>query len=334
MGIEIVRFVILLAGLVFLWWAFRARHGRGFALAIVFLLIVGLVFFRIEQIEEIKLPADVLFMLGPLHVTNSLLATWLTMLVLIVASWLGTRNMQLVPSGFQNLVELAVEFLHDVVEGVTGSRDKTNAFFPLVATLFLFILTANWMGLVPGFSAIEVRPAPSGEIAPPVAVEHPAPEPAADHGAPSEHGLVPLFRAATTDLNTTVGLALVTVLMSQYWGIRYLGAGEYTQKFFTIRGGPLGTFVGLLEFISELAKIISLAFRLFGNIFAGEVLLIVLSFLVPFGLTLPFLGLEIFVGFMQAFVFAMLTLIFLTMATIGHGHDEGHEPAHGEARAH
>jgi len=128
---------------------------------------------------------------------------------------------------------------------------------------------------------------------------------------------VPLFRASTADLNTTIALALISVGMTQYYGVAYLGLSYFT-KFLNFKQGPIFTFVGLLEIISELAKIISFAFRLFGNIFAGEVLLAVIAYLLPLIAPVPFLGLEIFVGFIQALVFAMLTLVFINMATVGH----------------
>src|SRR5262249_35449705 len=146
-GLElIVRVVVLAAALVFLWWAFERRRSMAIAGAIVALVLLGLAFFRVEQLEPIKLPADDLFV-APWgqRITNSELATWMTMAILLVASWRATRTMQLVPRGLQNVMEAIVEALHDLVQNVTGSADKANAFFPLVATLFLFILTANWL---------------------------------------------------------------------------------------------------------------------------------------------------------------------------------------------
>lgn len=141
-----------------------------------------------------------------------------------------------------------------------------------------------------------------------------------DNGESDEHHgptIVPIFRAATADLNTTLALALISVTFTQFYGFKYLGAG-YLTKFFNFKQGPIFTFVGLLELVSEFAKIISFAFRLFGNIFAGEVLLAVIAFLIPALAPIPFIGLEIFVGFVQALVFAMLTLVFTNMATESH----------------
>lgn len=268
------------------------------------MLAVGFLFGRAEQMERISVPADTLVDLGFLPLRNSLLATWLTMIVLVLFSIAATARMELIPRGLQNLVELLLEGFYGLVESVAGP-ERAPRFFPLVMTIFLFVLVANWLGLVPGFGTIGL-----------------------EKGQGGEHHLVPFLRAATTDLNTTFGLALVSVAMAQYFGLATLRLG-YLGKFFTLRDFPIGTFVGLLELISELAKIFSFSFRLFGNIFAGHVLLAVIVFLVPWVAALPFLGLEMFVGLIQAFIFAMLTLVFVTMATIGHG--EGHgEHAHGE----
>jgi len=147
---------------------------------------------------------------------------------------------------------------------------------------------------------------------------------------------VPLLRPSSTDLNMTLALSLFAVIAVQIFGFRTLGIKGYAGKFFSLKGGPIMLYVGLLELIGEFSKILSFSFRLFGNIFAGEVLMIVISFLVPFVAALPFYGLEIFVGFIQAFIFATLTLIFMTVAVTGHGeeHHEQHEAAEHPAPAH
>ena len=135
--------------------------------------------------------------------------------------------------------------------------------------------------------------------------------------------LVPFLRSANTDVNTTLAIALVAMFMVHFWGFSALGFFGHVGKFITIRGSPIGLFVGILELISEVARLISFTFRLFGNIFAGEVLLIAMGFLLPLVGIIPFLGLELFVGMIQAFIFSMLTLVFATMATVSHG-DEAH----------
>jgi len=146
---------------------------------------------------------------------------------------------------------------------------------------------------------------------------------------------VPLLRSASTDLNTTIGLSLIAVAAIQYFGVRSVGARAYIGRFINFSGEGLfmkfiSFFMGLLEIISELSRIISLGFRLFGNIFAGEVLLTVIGFLIPFVAVLPFYGLELFVGAIQAFIFAILTLVFCTLAAMEHG-GEAHGEAHGES---
>jgi len=251
--------------------------------------------------ETIHLPFE-LPLVGH-ELPNTFPATWLTMLLLIGASALGTRKMKMVPGGLQNLIEAVTELFYDFIEGVTG--DKTRLFFPLIATFFFFILTSNWMGLLPGFGSIGVYQMHEGHKV-----------------------LVPFFRAANADLNTTIALALVSVAATQYFGLRTQGL-KYLSKFFTFKGTaiyerPINAFVGLLELVSEFIKIVSFSFRLFGNIFAGEVLLIVMAFLAAFIASLPFMGLELFVGFVQALIFSMLSLVFFLMATVSHDEHESH----------
>ncbi len=265
------------------------------------------------------------------EVPNTLPATWLTMVVLLGVSALATRKMEMVPSGLQNGVEAIIDFFYGFLENVAA--EKTRAFFPLVATFFFFILTSNWMGILPGYGSVGVWE------------EH--------HG---ERVLIPFLRSANADLSTTLALALVSVAAAQYFGFKMLGPsylGRYFRfnrlltpfarlrerrrspsqpkgiKFFLdfmidLLSGGVEVVVGLLELASELIKILSFSFRLFGNIFAGEVLLIVISFLFTFVASLPFMGLELFVGFIQALIFTMLTLIFFMMATMGHGAEESH----------
>lgn len=238
---------------------------------------------------HISLTAEPLFHLGPLVVTNSLLTSWVVVIILIFFAVSLSRRISVIPSYAQLLLEIPIEALYNVVRGVAGHR--AVVFFPYVATFFLFILLSNLSGLIPGVGTIGVK----------------------EHGA-----LVPFFRAPTADLNTTLALALVSVGLVQYHGLKTFGT-KYLSKFFTLKN-PMLTFVGLLEFLGEIAKVISFAFRLFGNIFAGEVLLVVTSSLIPIIAPVPFYGLELFVGLIQAVVFSMLTLVFLNMATEGAAH--------------
>lgn len=233
---------------------------------------------------HISLTAEPLFHLGPLTVTNSLLTSWVVVIALVSLAVKFSKRLSLVPSFGQMLFEVPIEALYNVTKGVAGHR--AVSFFPYVATFFLFILLSNVSGLVPGVGTIGLK----------------------EHGA-----LIPFFRAPTADLNTTLALALVSVGLVQYHGLKTFGT-RYLSKFFTLKN-PMLTFVGLLEFVSEIAKVVSFSFRLFGNIFAGEVLLVVTSSLIPIIVPIPFYGLELFVGLIQAVVFSMLTLVFLNMAT-------------------
>lgn len=224
-------------------------------------------------------------------ITNSLIASWLVVGLLIVLGGLVRRRVQLVPRGLQNAVEAVMEFLLNLADQVTGDRRQTERFFPLVATIFLFIVTANWFGLLPVVGPIGV----SGE-----------------HGG--HPTLIPLLRSANADLNTTLALAVIAVISLQIFGIATLGFAMYAGKFFNFKN-PIMFAVGILELFGEVAKMISFSFRLFGNIFAGEVLLVVVGSLVAYVAPVPFYALELFIGFIQALVFATLTLVFLKIAT-------------------
>lgn len=242
---------------------------------------------------HISLVAEKLGALWGLPITNSFLASWLTMLVLILLTVIVTRKLSLVPSGAQSIAELIIGGLYDFFGQVSGAHIRK--FFPLLATLFLFIITANWIGLLPGVGTIGFF--------------------RQEHG---EEIFMPLFRGATADLNMTMGLAIVAVFSIQFFGFTLLGF-KYRTRFISF-ASPIAFVVGLLELVSELSKIISFAFRLFGNIFAGEVLLAVMAFLMPFVVPLPFITMELFVGFIQALVFSMLTAVFLSVA-VAHGEE-------------
>lgn len=245
---------------------------------------------------EISLRAELVPLFG-LHIPNSILATWLAMVVLVGVSYLATRNLEMVPGRLQTAVEGVVQGLYHLASGVTGPQTPTV--FPVIATLFLFIVTVNWMELLPGFGSIGISRLEAGKEV-----------------------FIPLLRAADTDLNTTIALAIFAVASIQVFGVRALGTA-YFSRFLdlkTVLGkGNLmqriaSLFIGLLELFDQFTKILSFAFRLFGNIFAGEVLLLVIAFLLPVVGPLPFMALEIFVGFMQALIFALLTLVYFSAA--------------------
>ncbi|HLD86173.1 MAG TPA: F0F1 ATP synthase subunit A [Patescibacteria group bacterium] len=256
---------------------------------------------------NISLAAEPLFSLGSFTVTNSYLVALLVVgffvsLALIVKS----RRLSEIPRGLQNVIELLVEEALNFIASVTGNREQAKRFLPLTATIFFFVLLSNWMGLLPGVGAIGLNEIHEGRTV-----------------------LVPFLRSASADLNATLAIALISVFGTQLFGIITLGFFKHAAKYMNFGSlikhfsfqNVIFFFVGILELISEVAKVVSFSFRLFGNIFAGEVLLIVVATLVPYLAPLPFLFLEIFVGLVQALVFSLLTLVFLTIATTEHAHD-------------
>ena len=244
-------------------------------------------------------PEIIINVLG-LPITNTLIASVMTTAVLITVAYFATRKIKEVPRGLQNLFEAILEALFNMVDSVTGDRKQTYQFFPIIATIFIFIIISNWMGLLPGFGSIGFYETVGGGV----------------HG--EDHSVfVSFFRSANSDLNTTLALAIISVLSVQIFGIITLGLSKYSKKFINFKS-PITFFVGILEIISELSKMVSFSFRLFGNVFAGEILLLVIMMLVPVIVPLPFFALELFVGFIQALVFAMLTLVFLKMGVTAH----------------
>lgn len=243
---------------------------------------------------HIEIAAEKLFFVLGFPVTNTLLTSWIVMGLLIGCAVLISRRVELVPRGLQNLFESFSEAFLNLMTSIFGSREKAEQYFPLIATVFLFILISNWLGIFPGVGSVGFYEVVHGEKL-----------------------LVPIFRSAASDLNVTLALATVMVFLIHMSGIAALGMRGHLSKFFSFKG-PVEFFVGLLELVSEFAKIISFSFRLFGNIFAGEVLLIVMGFLAPFVAPLPFLMLEVFVGFVQALVFAMLSMVFISIAISHH----------------
>ena len=285
---------------------------------------------------NISLAAERLWTVWGLPVSNAYITTWLVMALILVLSWLATRKMSVIPGNIQLIAEMIVGGLYDFFGAIAGKHIKQ--FFPIVASLFLFILAANWVGLLPGVGTIgfyrsEKPQTAVVETAPETAVQKKQEEPSADvaagtkgtgetDAAAGEHGkteFVPLFRAATADLNMTLALAIVSVIAMQYYGFLNLG-GHYLGRFINFKD-PIQFSVGLLELVSDISKVISFAFRLFGNIFAGEVLLAVIAFLMPFIVPLPFLFMELFVGLIQALVFSMLSTAFFAVA-VSHGEGE------------
>ncbi len=259
-----------------------------------------------------ELPAGVVFHLSGFPITNSVIAAWLTVIVLVVFAYLVTRRLRLVPKRGQALLEFALGALLSFCQSVAGEKNGRR-FFPVVATIFLFVIFNAWLSLLPGFGSILVTNA--------------------------EGHSIHLLRAANTDINMPLALAVTSFIFVAYFGFRSLGP-SYIQKFVNVgqllgglrhltRGrlrdafsgiflGIINIFIGFVEALSELVRIVSFTLRLFGNMTAGEILLLMATFLVPFIFALPFYGLELLVGFVQALIFGGLTLIFLTVAVTSH----------------
>jgi len=243
---------------------------------------------------HISISAEPLFSLFGIPITNSILTSWIITLVILIPIIIASfsfRHKGSLSKG-QLFLEILVEGLYNLVESIAGSS-KAKVFFPLVATFFIYIVPANWSGLLPGAGSIGF----TGNL----------------HG---EEVFIPFLRGPTADINTTLALALISMVMVQVYGFRYQGLA-YLKKFFNF-SNAINAFVGILELISEFSKIISFTFRLFGNIFAGEVLISVISFLIPVIGPMPFYGLELFVGVIQGLVFMMLSTVFMNMATLSH----------------
>ena len=267
-----------------------------------------------EIIHEHTLYAEPIYHVGGFNITNSLLNSWIVVLVVIILSLAIGRKIKTIPTGIQNAFEAIIEAFLGVFDSVTNSREKSLKFFPLIFAFFLFILLNNWLGILPGVGSI-------GQIA-------------------SEHGekvFIPYFRGGTADLNTTLALAIIGLVASHIFGVLAIGAWHHLNKFINIQAfidipkkimkdptiiivNPIKAFVGIVEIVGELAKVASLSFRLFGNIFAGEVLLASMSALLAWGLPIPFMFLEVIVGLIQALIFAMLILAYLTMNTSAEEH--------------
>jgi F-type H+-transporting ATPase subunit a len=277
---------------------------------------LGLSFLEVPQPHP-ELPPELVFRLFVFPITNSIVGAWVTIIFLVLFSWAISRRLRLIPSRLQSVFEFLLGSLYDFCKSVAG-EENGRKFFPLVATLFLFVAFNAWLSLIPGFGSIEIL------------------NPEGHH--------VHLFRGANTDINIPLALALVSFTAVLFFGLKTLGF-RYLEQYFNfrqfvsgfgklIRGelkaglngillGIIDLFVSGLELLSHLIRIVSLTLRLFGNMTAGEILLLVTAFLIPWLFALPFYGLELLVGFLQALIFAGLTLVFLTMATAGHG-EESH----------
>ncbi len=317
---------------------------RWIVLGLIILNVIAVSYFP-PVLPHIQLPAEPLMktplftlpVIGDFYLTNTLVATLLADILLLLLAFSVNRVIasgELIPKGIPGVVEVILEVMYNLTESTAGKWAKK--IFPWFAAITLLVWVVNWMELVPGVDSIGILEEnshgyPVKQLAPGVYTQ--IPKPAGVEEVEDAYALVPFVRVASTDLNFTVALALISVVMTQVMGVRSLGV-KYFGKFINVGGlftkpffGVIDFGVGFLELFSELSKILSFAFRLFGNIFAGSVLLFVIGTLVPVFAQSIFLMLEFVVGVLQAVIIGMLTMVFMSQAVAGHG--EGHEEAEG-----
>ncbi|MDO8561646.1 MAG: F0F1 ATP synthase subunit A [bacterium] len=235
---------------------------------------------------KVALAPEIVGNLWGLPITNTLLMSWTVVILLSVLGFLIGSRVKLIPSRFQVLLEELFSFVYDYIAETLESRDLARKFFPLLTTIFLFVFTANLLEFTPGIGSIGLF-----------------------HG----EEFIPLLRSANTDLNATLALAIISFLVIEITGALVIGVWKYAGKFLNFHSA-MGFAVGFIELFSEIARLISFSFRLFGNIFAGEVLILVVSYFVPYILPVPLMAFEVFVGFIQAAIFSLLTLFFIKIA--------------------
>ena len=272
------------------------------------------------QTTEIKhestLFAEPIAHVGHFSITNALFTSWLVVLVIVGISVALRTRMKKIPGKLQHFFEIVIEGALSIGDQVTNNRKITKKVFPIAICIFFFVLINNWFGLLPlgGFGIIE------------------------------NGFFVPFIRSGTADINTTLALSIVSVLGANVFGILIIGVWKMFNKYVNVKAlgtaakkvrkeptgvvvAPIQFFVGVIEIIGEVAKVASLSFRLFGNVFAGEVLLASMSALVAVVVPIPFMFLEVIVGIIQAFIFAMLTVVYFTIASQDHDHDD-HDTEH------
>lgn len=256
---------------------------------------------------------------GGFSITNALFSSVFTVIIIVLISIAIRVKLKKVPGRLQNLFEIILGGALDLADQVTGSRKITNKVFPLTISIFFFVLINNWLGILPigGFGIVTA-------------------------GHEGGQAFIPFIRSGTADINTTLALSVIAVIGSNLFGVFAIGLWKVFNKYVNLSAlaqipgkvrkdwtillvSPINFFVGILELIGEFAKVASLSFRLFGNVFAGEVLLMSMAALFAYILPVPFLFLEIFVGAIQALIFSMLTLVYFTIASQDHSEHEEHE---------
>jgi F-type H+-transporting ATPase subunit a len=283
---------------------------------------------------HIALKAEQIASLWGFPVTNTMLMSWIAMLVILGIALLVGKNLQKIPSKVQTFFETVFSFLLDYIEEVLESRELAKRFFPLIATLFFFILVGNWFALVPGIGSVFIsEPLQVGAHASvdtheetsevddsEAGVTHEAVAEGAEtktddaHGSTEAHATkIAVFHPISVDLNVTLALAIIAFVSIEVAGVLYIGLFHYIGKFLNF-SSPINFLVGIIEFISELARLVSFSFRLFGNMFAGKTLILVAMFFVPYIAPVPLMMYEVFVGLIQASIFSLLTLFFIKLA--------------------
>ncbi len=251
---------------------------------------------------HITLAAEKLTNIFGLPITNTLITTWLVMALLVILGIVVRKKIALVPGKLQNALEMLIEYFFGLVEDTLGSRELAKRYFPFIATIFIFIFAGNLFDFIPFIGSVGVY-----------------------HG----NEFIPLLHPVNADLNSTLALAIISFFVIEFSGILTLGFLKYGSKFVNFKGGAMGFMIGLIEIIGNLARLISLSFRLFGAIFAGEVLLLVIGTFVPLVLPVPLMAFEVFIGLLQAGIFAVLTLAFIKIAV---AEPHGSETAHSKGR--
>jgi F-type H+-transporting ATPase subunit a len=357
----------------------RRFRGLAIGLALLILVLAGFLFLRSPK-PIIELKAETVISIGPFNVTNTYITSWIVIIFISLFAYAATRRMSLVPRGIQNLFEAIIEAIYNLIISTAGEKHGRR-FFPVVATIFLYVAISNWFGLLPFFATVGrveeidahqeafhekgvvihevaglnvIMPAaddvelpetvtlPDGKVEEvgadsPVEVKQLAIQEATrDLKLKKDEKvgvLIPFLRSVNTDINGPLALAVWSAIFVEFWGISTYGFFRYGSKFFNfgrlLRGkivdGFIDAFVGILELVAEAARLVSFTFRLFGNIFAGEILFLVVIFLLPLVALQVVYFMELFVGAIQAFIFGMLTLVFGIIAVSApHGESEGH----------
>jgi F-type H+-transporting ATPase subunit a len=236
-----------------------------------------------------RINSDVLFSVANFPISNTIIATIITDIIIVVLVLLVARSITLKPSATQNIVEIIIDYFREITNSIAG--EKSSFICPWSISFFIFIGVSNLIAQLPGFESIRFRT------------------------LMSDCNGVPFLKAATSDLNLTLALAVASVAITHYLSIKHIGIKAYFTRFVTFKMFPMFLFVGVLEFVNEITKLFSFSFRLFGNIFAGERIMATMYGLFPLVLPLPFMALEIMVALVQAIVFSMLTMVFMHIMT-------------------